>query len=817
MTTDSPCPEIQALHARGWSLVPIPFKQKAPNRQGWQHLQLRADELATAFRAPTNVGVLLGAPSGGLIDIDLDSREALIVAARLLPMTALRSGRPSARNSHWYFHVEDPITTTRYRDPLLTRRDARAMLVELRSTGSQTLVPPSVHPCGEHLDWERNGEPARIDAAILDYAVRRVAAASLLARNWPSEGSRHEAALALAGGLLRTGWPQPDVEVFLHATCEAADDAEIPDRLATVRSTAHALTGHRHATGWRHLGEIIDPKIVNVVRDWLQVMNERDATMHPASHEPGMAPVATAPASAPMRKQEPSQATRIVELAYESGISPFRDSDGDPYAIIPIGEHEETWPIRADGFKLHLAQLYYRESDKAPGSQMLVDARNILEGDARFAGPVIPVAVRIAEFAGQLLLDLGDPSWRVVSISRAGWTIREAGDIPVRFRRPKGLQALPLPTQPGDITLLRPLLNLDDPCDFVLVVGWLLGALYPLGARPLLQVLGEQGSAKSSVARVLRGLLDPNLLALRAAPKDEGDLLIAARNNALLAFDNLSSLPRWFSDALCRLATGGGLSKRELYTDVDEVLLDARRPVLLTGISEVATASDLLDRAITVTLPPIPADQRKTERGLQQATKQAQPHILAGILDAAVVGLQRVDDLVLPDPPRMADFVTWVEACAPALDWEPGRFLAALRDNRRRADSVAIESVPIGPALLVLMETTDRWEGTSTELLVRLGGLVPEAVRRERSWPTQANQFSAMLQRVVPNLRPEGIEVRLRRSGGRRLITVERRPFADVELATGIDADNDSCGICGISLGSNRGQCPTCVQHGENP
>lgn len=815
MTTTSSLSEIHALYARGWTLVPIPFKQKAPARQGWQHLQLRADELAAAFRGPTNVGVLLGAPSGGLIDIDLDSREALIVAARLLPATALRSSRPSARNSHWYFHVEDPIATSRYRDPLLTHRDARAMIVELRSTGSQTLVPPSVHPCGEHLDWEGQGEPTRIDAAVLDHAVRKVAAASLLARNWPSEGSRHETALALAGGLLCSGWTEQDVMVFLHSVCEAAGDTEIPDRLATARSTAQRLTARQNVTGWRHLSDLTDRKIVSVVRGWLHVTQERDEASPPSEPRPNAAQTATA-SSAPQRKQEPSQATRIVELAYEAGVMPFRDPDGDPYAIVPIAGHEEAWSIRADGFKLHLAQLYYRESDKAPGSQMLVDARNILEGDARFAGPVIPVAVRIAESAGMLLLDLGDPSWRVVCISGSGWTIREAGDIPVRFRRPKGLQALPLPAQPGDITLLRPLLNLDDSRDFMMVVGWLLGSLYPLGARPLLQVLGEQGSAKSSVARVLRGLLDPNLLALRAAPKDEGDLLIAARNNALLAFDNLSSLPRWFSDALCRLATGGGLSKRELYTDVDEILLDARRPVLLTGISEVATASDLLDRVITVTLPPIPADQRRTERGLQQAIERAKPQILAGLLDAAVVGLQRVEGLVLPDPPRMADFATWVEACAPALDWEPGQFLAALRDNRQRADSVAIESVPIGPALLALMEIVVRWEDTSSELLLRLGGLVPEAVRRERSWPAQANQLSGMVQRLAPNLRQVGIDVRQRRTGGRRLITVERRPIAKIEQDSTNDSSIDHCRSCDGLLVGNHDQCPVmCARRGD--
>ncbi len=129
----------------------------------------------------------------------------------------------------------------------------------------------------------------------------------------------------------------------------------------------------------------------------------------------------------------------------------------------------------------------------------------------------------------------------------------------------------------------------------------------------MLVLHGEQGSAKSTLVRILRALIDPNTAALRAAPRDERDLVIAARNSWCLALDNLSHLPDWLSDALCRLATGSGFATRELYTDAEETIFAAQRPIVLNGIEELATRGDLLDRALLLYLPAIPEAQRHDE------------------------------------------------------------------------------------------------------------------------------------------------------------------------------------------------------------
>jgi hypothetical protein len=452
----------------------------------------------------------------------------------------------------------------------------------------------------------------------------------------------------------------------------------------------------------------------------------------------------------------------------------------------------------------------------------------MLEGEARFEGPVSPVAVRIAFHEGSLYLDMGNDAWDVIAITPSGWGVMAADAVPVRFRRPTGLGVLPCPDANGKIEELRELLNLGDDDDFLLLIGWVLSVLYPRGPQPVLQLLGEQGSAKSSAARLLRSLVDPNTLPLRAAPKDQDELLIAARNSAIIAYDNLSSVPRWLSDALCRLATGGGLSKRELYTDADEVLLNARRPALLTGITDIATASDLLDRCITVTLPPIPSAQRRSERDLAAIIARAQPRVLGALLNAAVIGLQRVDTLVLDRAPRLADFATWVEACAPGLGWEPNHFVDVFTQNRMTADAIAIEATAIGPAILTFMTERSSWEGTASDLLAALKAVVPEATTKEPDWPKRANRVSSQLRRLAPNLRQLGIDFRQKRgSQGRRLMALTRsdaardpgplamrcrhpgeRPVTDHDAPS--SAPRKRCYACGNTTFAEDGICLVC-------
>ena len=254
------------------------------------------------------------------------------------------------------------------------------------------------------------------------------------------------------------------------------------------------------------------------------------------------------------------------------------------------------------------------------------------------------------------------------------------------------MQPLPLPVRGGSIESLAPFLNLASENDFVLVVAWLLGALRAGGPYPVLAIAGEQGSAKTVLSKLLRALIDPSVAPVRALPRDERELFIAASNGHVLAFDNLSGLPPWLSDTLCRLTSGGAFSTRRLFTDQDEILFAAARPIILNGIEEVITRPDLADRAILLMLAPIAERQRRPETVLWREFELARPRILGALLDAAAHGLQMLPQVRLQWLPRMADFALWAAACESAFR-PAGTFDAAYSNNRREA--IEKSSTPI--------------------------------------------------------------------------------------------------------------------------
>ena len=250
----------------------------------------------------------------------------------------------------------------------------------------------------------------------------------------------------------------------------------------------------------------------------------------------------------------------------------------------------------------------------------------------------------------------------------------------------------------------------------MLVVAWALACLRNRGPYPVIVLSGEQGSAKSTFSAILRALLDPNTAPLRALPREDRDLFIAASNGHVLAFDNVSGLPAWISDTLCRLATGGGFAVRQLYTDQDEVLFDAARPVILNGIEEIVTRPDLADRAVFLTLEPIPEERRRPEAELWAAFETERPRILGALLDAVAEGLKRLPETRLEKLPRMADFALWATACETAL-WPAGTFSSAYCGNRDEAVEGVIEADPIAAAVRAVMAMQTEWTGTASDLL----------------------------------------------------------------------------------------------------
>lgn len=467
-------------------------------------------------------------------------------------------------------------------------------------------------------------------------------------------------------------------------------------------------------------------------------------------------------------KHASHDATRMAQLA-TTHATLYRSPEDEPFACLRVDGHQENWLIRSTRFTRWLSRQYFEHAGKAPSRTALEGAINVLLGSALFASTVSPLHLRKAYHDGRLFLDLADEKWQVIEVAGDGW--RPTSDSPVHFRRARGIQPLPMRQQGGRIEELRPFLNLQGEDDWRLIVAWLLAALGPDQPYPVLYLSGEQGSAKSTTAKVLRRLIDPNEADTRRPPKEPRDLHIAARNGAVVVLDNLSNLPNWLSDDLCSLTTGGGFSTRVLHTDDEEIIFSARRPVIVNGIGPVVRRSDLLDRCLPIRLPVISAERRRDENTLWVEFEKARPRILGSLLTAAASGLHNLPQTHPDRLPRLADFGRWVTACEEGLGWPTGGILDALWRRQDEASEMVVRSTPLGLLLEQFAHEVGEWTGTCKSLLNELSARADKAALQHGDWPGTPEALSHALERITPNLRRVGISIdKLERtSQGRQL------------------------------------------------
>ncbi len=483
----------------------------------------------------------------------------------------------------------------------------------------------------------------------------------------------------------------------------------------------------------------------------------RSGLRYGTSH-PKAVPPATGAGTGVSGSKGPSAATLLVQLAqskYQLGIS----TDGEPFGV-PTSGARIVRLLRAGktGLRAELAREYRQVTGKVAPQQALADALLTLEGEAADSDPV-PLALRVADHDSSLYLDLGDATGRAVRIDATGWQIVD--DPPVLFRRTALTGPLPEPVAGGDIAEVWDLLNVTE-ADRPLIVAYLIGALYPGIPHPALALTGEQGTGKTTAARIIGGLIDPSPVPVRKAPRDADSWITAASGSWVVALDNLSGLADWLSDTLCRAVTGDGDVRRRLYTDGELAVFAFRRCLILTGIDLGTLRDDLADRTLLCDLDRIPDDQRRRESELTEQWKKAHPRILGALLDLATGVAGVLPSVRLDSMPRMADYAV-IQAAVDELLGTGG--LARYAD---RAASVASEAVAADPFLAALADAlTGPMTGTAAELLAT----VPTPDRLPKGWPANARALTALLKRTAPAMRRAGWQVDdLGRGGGNKSV-----------------------------------------------
>jgi hypothetical protein len=462
-------------------------------------------------------------------------------------------------------------------------------------------------------------------------------------------------------------------------------------------------------------------------------------------------------------------------MALFDDINLFTDRAGRVCAQVHRGGRLDVLHVGSDEFEDWLIRRHLDNSGGIPKSSAIRSMVKALRAEGQTTDTRQTWVRFAAPTPKEVFLDLANDVGEVVRVDDNGWEIVQNPDLP--FRRPAGMQDLPRPRSEGSLSELRPLLNARDERTWKLLVGFLVATLQPSGTMPILVLRGEQGALKSSTARILRSIVDPRKAPLRRMSRSERDLMVAAESNHVLAFDNVSAVTDRLSDALCSIASGGGYATRQLYTDRKEIIIEARRPIILNGIGVIVKRDDLADRALQITLPPVPQEDRESERWVQTRFEEIHARVLDALLDAVSSALQNRSKIDPERQPRLADFTTWVEAAEPCLPWPEGQFMKAFRANRREAQIASLETNPLARSVASLVDGNDRWEGTPTSLLQELERRVPtQEYRQHEDWPASPSWVWRKLRRVKPILRRvEGIELDRSRTADRRKILVRRQ------------------------------------------
>ncbi|RLF63259.1 MAG: hypothetical protein DRN30_06840 [Thermoplasmata archaeon] len=356
-------------------------------------------------------------------------------------------------------------------------------------------------------------------------------------------------------------------------------------------------------------------------------------------------------------------------------------------------------------------------------------------------------------------------------------------DPPVKFIR-SGIQrpigGLNTEALPNDLFLLRKYVPFKAEEDFTLFVAWLLSCLNTHGGYPPLFLVGEQGSAKSTTTAIIKNLLDESSVPLRNLSKGMKNLMIAASNDFILCYDNISKITDDQSDNICKLATGAGFTTRKLYTTLEESQLSCKNPTVFNSISISPARQDLADRSVVVGLTFIPPEVRKTNKEIWDSWQQDRPAIMGALCNAVSAALKNYDQVDESNLPRMADFAKWVIAAEERLPWKQGVFMETMRNLRTKMVEDAVDADSTAMAVIKMMKGRDTWTGNASELLDRLDECIDQGKHKYPDFPKLPNQLSRNLNRISAFLREKGLLVEKRHSG-QRFINITRIPAAEME------------------------------------
>lgn len=442
-----------------------------------------------------------------------------------------------------------------------------------------------------------------------------------------------------------------------------------------------------------------------------------------------------------------NQAERLLKLALQYRL--FHDEHKEAYMFLD----GEAVPLRSKKIKQFLSHLLYKEEKKIPNSDAINQAITTLEGKAIYENQKIPLHNRIAKYNDAFWYDLGYD--KAIKITPDGWEILAA---PILFKRYSHQERqIATAMEGGDPREVFKFLNIGKD-NQLLVLVYIISCFVPDIPHPIFHPHGDQGSGKTTLCRVIKKLCDPSTIPTVITPRDNTELIRKIAHNHVCLFDNMSKLPSWMSDILAQACTGGGFSKRQLYTDDDDIIYQVKRAIGLNGINLLISKPDLMDRSILLHLERISPAGRMDEENFWESFELARPSILGGILDTLSKAMAYYPKVNLRLLPRMADFVKWGYAIACALDEDGELFLQAYQKNIERQNEEVIQGNTLAQAVAAFMGNHEirSWDGTIKQAWKELHDIV-DPNKSDPTFPKSERTLRRHLERIKTNLMDIGI------------------------------------------------------------
>jgi hypothetical protein len=496
----------------------------------------------------------------------------------------------------------------------------------------------------------------------------------------------------------------------------------------------------------------------------------------------------------------PSEANLMVEIATEICKEFFVDQYDLPYAALKIDDKMEILGIGKKRFKNFIGGIYYEQTNTVPKPESITSAINILKYKAAFKGGTRKLYERVASDTSnktcEILYDLTNAKWECIRITPLGWGID--ANPPIVFRRHGNEQPQIYPVKKYSKNIFdefMELLNIKGKENKLLMKCYITSMFIPEIQKPILMLHGEQGAAKSTLQEIVKLLVDPRSVLSLSFPSKQEEMIQQLSHHYIAYYDNISQIKEWISNILCRAVTGSGFSKRQLYTDDDDIVYNYKRAIGFNGINLAATKADLLDRGLIILLDRLTEQQQKNISEIWSKFYEIRPKLLAYIFDILVksLNMQMSNPVKLGKLPRMAEFAIWGETISRCMGNPDGLFTDAFKNNRRLQAIQVLETSPVAMVLNEFMEATIddyrkgtgtldinqhfkdlgnnryEWKGPATDLLTQLTikALQIQVSVKSKLWPGAPHILSRRLTEIRATLKEIGVDVEFKSDVGR--------------------------------------------------